>query len=112
MTGWVTALSALSPLVAIALIYGWTKRIDNKAAKEEEDARIKLIEVLANQFVQPITRGLDANTEAVKKQAEAVAKSVEHNERIISNHVSHTEAVFQEVIEEMRRMNNRHRAND
>jgi len=93
---WAAVLSSLSPIVAIALIYGWSQRERHKAEESEEQARIRLIEVLASQFVQPITKGLDANTQAVQK-------SVEHNERIITNHLSHTEALWKDIKEELHR---------
>jgi len=99
---WISSLQGLPIPIAILVVFAlclvWViksilKRVvDPLANSNKETAKI-------------IKDGLDANTEAVKK-------ATEHNEKIINNHVSHTEAIFHEVITEMRAMNNRRRADD
>jgi len=116
---WIGLLGGLSPIVAIALLYGWTERSRNKARNDEERARVEMIKVLADQFVQPITKGLDANTDAVRD-------SVRHNETIITNHLSRDSerdaanaqrdmallSEMQNVAQAIERMNNRKRRGD
>ena len=109
---WISALGALSPVVAIVVIYGWSKR-------GEEKARIELIKVLGSEWVRPITKVLDANTEAVKVLSAAVRKSTEHNEQIIENHLSGQAERDKIILDEMRSVvaaiqesNRRRRAGD
>ena len=117
--GWLTALASLSPVVAIAVLFVWGKRSDNKAKVKEEEARINLIGVLGDKFVEPVVKGLDANTEATRENAKAVHASVQHNEEIINNHLSSEAKRNDLLLEEMKaavdaikQSNNRRRATD
>jgi len=82
---WVESLQGLPVPISILVVFTFClflilrsvfKRVVDPMAQSNKET------------AETIRKGLDANTEAVKENADAVRQSVEHNETIITNHLS------------------------
>jgi len=109
---WLKWLGDLSP-VALLVVAVWViaTKIITPLLRSHERA-VQEITMAHTKEAESFSRSLDENTAAVRQ-------SVQHNERIISNHLSHETEIWNSIKEELvkmhqsvERMNNRRRWTD